>query len=142
MFTAVARALGNISVKAKLSLGFALVLILTCLIAFTGWCAVGLRAPAAGITLALRRAPSRRPLWAAAVEVSAALLAAARFLFLDVIGGLLPGLGCAISVGRVREPASSPRTSSTLAVSVRVEATRSVRRAGAKSPERCRVSPR
>ena len=37
MFTAVARALGNISVKAKLSLGFALVLILTCLIAFTGW---------------------------------------------------------------------------------------------------------
>jgi methyl-accepting chemotaxis protein len=37
MFTAITTALGNISVRAKLSLGFALVLILTCLIAFTGW---------------------------------------------------------------------------------------------------------
>ncbi len=37
MLTAVNKTLANISVKAKLSLGFALVLILTCLIAFTGW---------------------------------------------------------------------------------------------------------
>ena len=37
MLTTVNKALANISVKAKLSLGFALVLILTCLIAFTGW---------------------------------------------------------------------------------------------------------
>jgi len=37
MLTAVNTTLANISVKAKLSLGFALVLILTCLIAFTGW---------------------------------------------------------------------------------------------------------
>lgn len=37
MSTAVSSALGNISVKAKLSLGFALVLILTCVIAVTGW---------------------------------------------------------------------------------------------------------
>lgn len=37
MITAVNKTLANISVKAKLSLGFAMVLILTCLIAFTGW---------------------------------------------------------------------------------------------------------
>ena len=37
MLTTVNNTLANISVKAKLSLGFALVLILTCLIAFTGW---------------------------------------------------------------------------------------------------------
>ncbi|MCI8213020.1 chemotaxis protein [Pseudomonas sp. S25] len=37
MLTAINTTLANISVKAKLSLGFALVLILTCLIAFTGW---------------------------------------------------------------------------------------------------------
>ena len=38
----------------------------TDLIAFTGWCAVGLCAAAGGITLALRTAPSRWPLLVAA----------------------------------------------------------------------------
>jgi hypothetical protein len=65
----------------------------TDLIAFTGWRAVGLCAAAAGVTLALRTAPWRWPLLVAAWGVSAALLAASALLLLDVVGGLLPGLG-------------------------------------------------
>jgi hypothetical protein len=65
------------------------------LIAFTGWRAVGLCAAAAAVTLALRTAPWRWPLLIAAWGVSAALLAASALLLLDVIGGLLPGLGIA-----------------------------------------------
>ena len=67
----------------------------TDLIAFTGWRAVGLCAAAAGVTLALRTAPWRWPLFVAAWGVSAALVAASAMLLLDVIGGLLPGLGVA-----------------------------------------------
>jgi hypothetical protein len=65
------------------------------LIAFTGWRAVGLCAAAAGVALALRTAPWRWPLLVAAWGVSAALVAASAMLLLDVIGGLLPGLGVA-----------------------------------------------
>jgi hypothetical protein len=65
----------------------------TDLIAFTGWRAVGLCAAAAGVTLALRTAPWRWTLFVAAWGVSAALLAASALLLLDVVGGLLPGLG-------------------------------------------------
>jgi hypothetical protein len=65
------------------------------LIAFTGWRAIGLCAAAAGVALALRTAPRRWPLLVAAWGVSAALLAASALLLLDVIGGLLPGLGVA-----------------------------------------------
>ena len=65
------------------------------LIAFTGWAAVGLCAAAAGVTLALRTEPWRQLLLVAGWGVSAALLAASAPLLLDVIGGLLPGLGVA-----------------------------------------------
>jgi hypothetical protein len=67
----------------------------TDLFVFTGWGAVGLCAAAAVITLALRTAPWWLPLLIAAWGVSAALLAASARLLLDVIGGLLPGLGIA-----------------------------------------------
>lgn len=67
----------------------------TDLIAFTGWGAVALCAAAAAITLAVRTGPWRWPLLVAAWGVSAALLAASALLLLDVIGGLLPGLGVA-----------------------------------------------
>jgi hypothetical protein len=65
----------------------------TDLIVFTGWGAVGLCAAAAGVALALRTAPWRWPLLVAAWGVSAALLVASALLLLDVVGGLLPGLG-------------------------------------------------
>jgi hypothetical protein len=62
---------------------------------FTGWGAVALCAAAAAVTLALRTAPWRWPLFVVAWGVSAALAAASALLLLDVIGGLLPGLGIA-----------------------------------------------
>lgn len=65
----------------------------TDLIVFTGWGAVGLCAAAAGIALALRMAPWRWPLLVAAWAVSGALLVASALLLLDVVAGLLPGLG-------------------------------------------------
>ena len=65
----------------------------TDLFVFTGWGAVGLCAAAAGVTIALRTAPWRLALQIAAWGVSAALFAASARLLLDVIGGLLPGLG-------------------------------------------------
>lgn len=65
----------------------------TDLIAFSGWGAVGLCAAAAGVTLALRAAPWRWPLLVAAWAVTAALVGASAMLLLDVVGGLLPGLG-------------------------------------------------
>lgn len=65
----------------------------TDLIAFTGWWPVGLCAAAAAGVVALKRAPWRWPLLAAAWTVSAALVAASALLLLDVVGGLLPGLG-------------------------------------------------
>jgi hypothetical protein len=63
------------------------------LIMFTGWSAVGLCAAAAGVALALMTAPWRWPLLVAAWAVSATLVAASALLLLDVVGGLLPGLG-------------------------------------------------
>ena len=65
----------------------------TDLTAFAGWDAVGLCAAAAGVALALMTAPWRWPLLVAAWGVSAALLVACARLLLDVVGGLLPGLG-------------------------------------------------
>jgi hypothetical protein len=63
------------------------------LIAFSGWGAVGLCAAAAGVALALMTAPWSWQLLVAAWAVSAALLMACALLLLDVVGGLLPGLG-------------------------------------------------
>ncbi len=60
---------------------------------FSGWGAVGLCAVAAVVALALRTAPWRWPVLVAAWGVCAALLAACPLLLLDVVGGLLPGLG-------------------------------------------------
>jgi hypothetical protein len=65
----------------------------TDLILFTGWSAVGLCAAAAGVALALLIAPWRWPLLVAAWAVSATLLVASALLLLNVVGGLLPGLG-------------------------------------------------
>jgi hypothetical protein len=65
----------------------------TDLIVFTGWSAVGLCAAAAGVAIALMTAPWRWPLLVAAWAVSATLLVASALLLLDVVGGLLPGLG-------------------------------------------------
>jgi hypothetical protein len=65
----------------------------TDLIVFTGWGAVGLCAAAAGVAIALMKAPWRWPLLVAAWVVSAALVVASALLLLDVVGGLLPGLG-------------------------------------------------
>jgi hypothetical protein len=65
----------------------------TDLIVFTGWGAVGLCVAAAGVALALMTAKWWRPLLVAAWAVSAALLVASALLLLDVVGGLLPGLG-------------------------------------------------
>jgi hypothetical protein len=63
------------------------------LIVFSGWSAIGLCGAAAVLALALLRAPWRWPLLVAAWGVSAALLVACALLLLDVVGGLLPGLG-------------------------------------------------
>ena len=63
------------------------------LIVFTGWSAVGLCAAAVGVAVALSRSGWSRALLAGAWAVSAAMLAAAAVLLLDVVGGLLPGLG-------------------------------------------------
>jgi hypothetical protein len=65
----------------------------TDLVLFTGWSAAGLCAAAAAVALALMTAPWRWPLLVAAWAVSAALVAASALLLLDVVGGLLPGLG-------------------------------------------------
>jgi hypothetical protein len=65
----------------------------TDLVVFTGWYAVSLCAAAGGIGFALTRAPWRRALLVAAWGVTAALLVASAPLLLDVVGGLLPGLG-------------------------------------------------
>jgi hypothetical protein len=63
------------------------------LIAFSGWRAVGLCGAVAGVTMTLTRARWSWPLLAAASGVSVALLAASAPLLLDIVGGLLPGLG-------------------------------------------------
>lgn len=65
----------------------------TDLIVFTGWRAVGLCVAAAGVTVALKTAQWRWPLFVAAWAVSAALFAASAVLLLDVVGGLFPGMG-------------------------------------------------
>ena len=65
------------------------------LIFFSGWSAVGLCAAAGVIALALRAAPWRWPLLIAGWAVCAALLVACPLLLLDLVGGLLPGLGVA-----------------------------------------------
>ena len=65
----------------------------TDLLVFTGWGAVGLCVAAAGAALALKTAPWRWPVLVAAWAVSAALLVACAMLLLDMVGGLLPGLG-------------------------------------------------
>jgi hypothetical protein len=63
------------------------------LIALSGWRAVCLCAAIVGVTMTLRRARWSWPLLGAAWGVSVALLAASALLLLDVVGGLLPGLG-------------------------------------------------
>lgn len=65
----------------------------TDLIVFTGWGAVGLCAAAAVVALVLSTSPWRWPLWVAAWAVAAGLILASAMLLLDVVGGLLPGLG-------------------------------------------------
>jgi hypothetical protein len=65
----------------------------TDLIVFTGWAGIGLCAAAAVVAVALMTARWWRPLLVAAWAVSAALLVASALLLLDVVGGLLPGLG-------------------------------------------------
>ncbi|MFD0773502.1 hypothetical protein ACFQZ2_06130 [Streptomonospora algeriensis] len=70
------------------------------LIAFAGWPVVGLCAAAAVLALAVLRAGSgplvRNGLLLAVAGVSGALLVAAAPLVLDVVGGLLPGLGIGV----------------------------------------------
>jgi hypothetical protein len=63
------------------------------LLVFTGWGAVGLCMAAASVALALKTAPWRWGLLVAAWAVSAALLVACAMLLLDIVGGVLPGLG-------------------------------------------------
>jgi len=63
------------------------------LIFFSGWNAVGLCAAAAVVALALRMTRWRWPLLIAGWSVCAALLVACPLLLLDVVNGLLPGLG-------------------------------------------------
>lgn len=89
----------------------------TDLIAFTGWGAVGLCASAVAVTVALRTAPWRWPLFVAAWAVSAALLASSAKVLLDVVGGLLPGLGVAF------HPVASVSRAATLGAGVLVGAT-------------------
>jgi hypothetical protein len=67
------------------------------LVVFTGWGAVALCASAALLLTAMMTVrlsgPSRRLLLMGAWAVSIALIAAGALLLLDVVGGLLPGLG-------------------------------------------------
>ena len=63
------------------------------LIVFTGWGAVALGVAAAGIAIALETAPWRRSLLVAAWTLSGVALAASAMLLLDLVGGLLPGIG-------------------------------------------------
>ena len=67
----------------------------TDLIVFTGWSSVGLCAAAAGVALSLMTAQWRWQLLVAAWVLSAALVMACALLLLDVVAGLLPGLGVA-----------------------------------------------
>ena len=60
---------------------------------FSGWGAVGLCGAAAVVALALRMAKWRWPLLVAGWAVCVAMLAACPLLLLDLVGGLLPGLG-------------------------------------------------
>lgn len=69
----------------------------TDLVIFGGWSAVGLCIAAAGLAVALIAARWWRTLLVAAWGVSAAFLVASALLLLDVVGGLLPGLGVAVS---------------------------------------------
>jgi hypothetical protein len=93
---AIAWALGYGAVRIWWAIGDSPSPVGTDLIAFTGWRAVGLCAAAAGVILALRKAPWRWPLLIAAWGVSAALLAASAKLLLDVVGALFPGNGIAV----------------------------------------------
>jgi len=63
------------------------------LIFFAGWSAAGLCAAAALVAVALRTAPWRWFLLVAAWAICTALLVACPLLLLDVVNGLLPGLG-------------------------------------------------
>ncbi|GAA2070284.1 hypothetical protein [Actinomadura alba] len=67
------------------------------LVAFTGWASVGLCAAAALVLIALMTVRVsrvfRRPLLLAAWAVGVSLVASGAMLLLDVVGGILPGLG-------------------------------------------------
>lgn len=65
----------------------------TDLIVLTGWGAVALTAAAVGVALALKTVRWWPPLLVAAGAMSTLLLAASGILLLDVVGGLLPGIG-------------------------------------------------
>jgi hypothetical protein len=65
----------------------------TDVVVFTGWYAVGLCVAAVGVALALSTARWGRALLVAGWGITAALLVASAPLLLDVVGGLLPGLG-------------------------------------------------
>ncbi len=65
------------------------------LIVFSGWAAVGLCAAAAAVAFALLTAPWRWPVLVIAYGVSATMLFASALLLLNLVGGLLPGLGVA-----------------------------------------------
>jgi len=65
------------------------------LIVFTGWGAVGLCAATALVAFALRIATWKLPLLVAGRAVCMAHLAACPILLLDLVGGLLPGVGVA-----------------------------------------------
>jgi len=67
------------------------------LMVFTGWGAVGLCAAALAVAVALRMAPWNWALLVAAWAVCAAHLVACMILLLDIVGGLLPGLGLAFN---------------------------------------------
>lgn len=68
------------------------------LIVFTGWAGVALCGAAAGVAIALMTARWWWPLLAAAWAVSAAFMMASALLLLNVVGGLLPGLGVTFNV--------------------------------------------
>lgn len=64
---------------------------------FPGWGAVGLCAAAAAAALGLRSTERSRAALAAAWAVAAAMIAAGPLFFLDVIGGILAGIGLPVS---------------------------------------------
>ncbi|THV35621.1 hypothetical protein [Glycomyces buryatensis] len=67
------------------------------LLVFHGWGAVGLCAAVAAAALGLRLTRESKTALIAAWAVAAAMLAASPMFFLDVIGGILGGLGIAIN---------------------------------------------